>query len=315
MKCSVAMTTYNGEKYIVDLMQSIRMQNRMPDEVIIFDDHSSDRTADIVKKFIHENDFKNWKIIINEERVGWKKNFRRAIRECHEEIVFLADQDDIWMPEKIQKMMDVMESNCKIDLLASNYVAFFDGYNKHKEVYRIRGLKRDDGKVEHIGIKRSFLSIMRPGCTFCFRKELYNELKKKDIEEYPHDSILWATALINNSLYIYNKILIKFRRHGDNASISKIEYGLNRRIAEIDYCIKLDEWAISYMNDDTNDVKTMKIVCSQYAFELKRKKVMMQNSLAQVVVFVFLNCRNYPTIRNCLGDIFFSLHENITQKF
>ena len=153
-------------------------------------------------------------------------------------------------------------------------------------------------------------------------------MSQQKVEQYKKDSIQTITAntpLISDyefairkdidNYFIYNKILIKFRRHGDNASISKIEYGLNRRIAEIDYCIKLDEWAISYMNDDTNDVKTMKIVCSQYAFELKRKKVMMQNSLAQVVVFVFLNCRNYPTIRNCLGDIFFSLHENITQKF
>ncbi|HFI0749913.1 TPA: glycosyltransferase, partial [Streptococcus suis] len=91
MKISVAMTTYNGEDFIVPQMDSIRCQTMAPDEVIIVDDCSNDRTIELVEDYINRYNLYNWKIILNTENIGWRKNFRKALFSTTGDIIFLAD--------------------------------------------------------------------------------------------------------------------------------------------------------------------------------------------------------------------------------
>ena len=67
MKISVAMATYNGEKYIERQLDSIRMQTREVDEVIICDDQSKDRTVEVIEKYIEQHQLQGWSISVNEE--------------------------------------------------------------------------------------------------------------------------------------------------------------------------------------------------------------------------------------------------------
>lgn len=98
MKVSVAMATYNGEKYLEQQIDSILMQLGSDDELIISDDHSSDRTVAIIEKYIN-NDHRV-KLFMNEES-GVTSNFENAIKRTQNEIIFLSDQDDVWKPEKV----------------------------------------------------------------------------------------------------------------------------------------------------------------------------------------------------------------------
>lgn len=74
-KISVVMTTYNGQKYLLEQLESLRNQTFKIDEVIIMDDCSQDETPNLIRKYIADNDLKGWKLIENQTNQGWKKKF------------------------------------------------------------------------------------------------------------------------------------------------------------------------------------------------------------------------------------------------
>ena len=90
-KISVAMATYNGEKFILKQLQSIYDQSDKPFEVIISDDGSSDATVEIVQKFIRDHRLLNWQLINNSGEHGASNNFVNAISHCNGDIIFLCD--------------------------------------------------------------------------------------------------------------------------------------------------------------------------------------------------------------------------------
>ena len=93
-KISVAMTTYNGEKYIEKQLESLRLQTRKIDEVIICDDRSKDNTEKVVTDYINKYNLTGWKFIVNEKNLGFIENFKKSMRLTTGDYIFLADQDD-----------------------------------------------------------------------------------------------------------------------------------------------------------------------------------------------------------------------------
>ena len=103
---SVAMATYNGEKYIKEQLESILRQLNVNDEVVISDDGSTDNTIKIV------NDFKDSRIkIICGPKKGIIKNFENAIKNCTGKYIFLSDQDDIWLDNKVNEVLNCFKSD------------------------------------------------------------------------------------------------------------------------------------------------------------------------------------------------------------
>src|SRR5260221_2239662 len=94
MKFSVSMCTFNGGQFLNEQLQSIATQDRLPDELIVCDDRSTDRTVAIVEDFAVSASFPV-RVLVNETRLGTSKNFERAIRLAEREIIALADQDDV----------------------------------------------------------------------------------------------------------------------------------------------------------------------------------------------------------------------------
>jgi glycosyltransferase involved in cell wall biosynthesis len=100
LSLSIALATYNGERYISEQLGSIACQTRLPDELVISDDASTDATQAIIKSFAQNAPFPV-RIVENGERLGSTGNFERAIRLCSGDIIFLCDQDDVWYSNKI----------------------------------------------------------------------------------------------------------------------------------------------------------------------------------------------------------------------
>ena len=113
---SVAMTTYNGADYVATQLQSILNQSVEVDEVIIFDDCSTDDTADVVLSV----EDSRVKFIRNTENVGYIQNFYNAIKACTGDFIFLADQDDVWEFDKVEKIMQVMKEY-KCEAVCTNF--------------------------------------------------------------------------------------------------------------------------------------------------------------------------------------------------
>ena len=102
-RISIAMAAFNGEKYIREQLESFGTQTVPPNEVVISDDDSSDKTVEIIEAFKARAKFEV-NLLQNEDRIGYIANFANAISQCTGDIIFISDQDDVWFPEKIQKV-------------------------------------------------------------------------------------------------------------------------------------------------------------------------------------------------------------------
>ncbi len=122
MKVSVAMATYNGEKYIREQLYSIIDGTKAPDEIVISDDASTDGTIAIIEEFMEEAKKRGVEVFLirNGKNIGYVANFCKAIEKTTGDIVFLSDQDDIWEPEKLLLTSKLMEKKPLIKVLATS---------------------------------------------------------------------------------------------------------------------------------------------------------------------------------------------------
>jgi glycosyltransferase involved in cell wall biosynthesis len=101
-RISVALCTYNGERFLPQQLDSVAKQTRLPDELIVCDDRSTDRTVALVREFAASSPYPV-RIFENEHNLGFAANFERAIRLCEGDLIALSDQDDIWYPIRLER--------------------------------------------------------------------------------------------------------------------------------------------------------------------------------------------------------------------
>lgn len=157
---SVAMCTFNGEKYIKEQIESIINQSLIPDEIVICDDCSKDNTVNIIKETLD-----NWSgkvhLVVNEKNLGYRKNFEKAISLCNGDIIFLSDQDDVWNRNKIEIMVNALNNSDAI-------LAFHDVEVVDENLKLITGsfwklLKFNYQKFLHDDFRRIFASNVVQG--------------------------------------------------------------------------------------------------------------------------------------------------------
>jgi glycosyltransferase involved in cell wall biosynthesis len=119
LKISVALCTYNGEKFLPEQLESIAAQTRLPDELVITDDRSADRTLDVLHAFASHARFPV-RISTNAERLGSTLNFESAIRRCQGEVIALCDQDDVWHPRKLAAFENTFAAGSEVGLIFSD---------------------------------------------------------------------------------------------------------------------------------------------------------------------------------------------------
>lgn len=207
MKISIAMATYNGAKYLREQLDSFITQTRKPDELVICDDKSTDFTLKIINDFIKTAPF-DVRVYTNEHRLGYSKNFDRAITYCLGDIIFISDQDDVWFPRKIERIEKIF------DLLNSVLVVIHDA-------------ELVDGKLKSCGITRleqGFISkfphslIITTGCFTAFRKELCSLLLPIPVEQFSYDAWIHKVGDVFGRRLIVKESLQLYRRHGENVS-------------------------------------------------------------------------------------------------
>ena len=100
MRISIAMAVYNGERFIQQQLDSFLRQTRLPDELVVSGDASTDQTVNIIRDFAARSPFPV-RLLINDQNVGCTENYEGAMRECSGDIIFVCDCDDVWCPNKI----------------------------------------------------------------------------------------------------------------------------------------------------------------------------------------------------------------------
>ena len=116
---SVALCTYNGARFLPEQLASIATQAKLPDELVVCDDGSTDESAEIVRNFARNVRFPV-RLEVNERNLGSIKNFEKAIGLCRGEIVALADQDDVWKDQKLSKLCIALQENPRAGYAFSN---------------------------------------------------------------------------------------------------------------------------------------------------------------------------------------------------
>ena len=110
MRVSVALATYNGQKYLQEQLHSLSRQRRLPDELIVTDDGSSDSTFEILEAFAAESPFPT-RIFRNSHNMGFRNNFDHVLSLCTGDVIFLCDQDDVWLPGRIEYVHGLFEED------------------------------------------------------------------------------------------------------------------------------------------------------------------------------------------------------------
>ncbi len=238
MMISVAMTTYNGEKYIVKQLESLMNQTRSADEIIIVDDVSTDKTVALVKQFIHENRLSHWHLYVNEQNLGYKRNFYKSISLTHGDIVFLCDQDDIWEPEKLALIETIFKENPSV-LAVNTTFTIIDAQDCPQKYKSRRGNYNNDlihgrcapGQLQKIQYSTIMKYNISPGCTMAFRECVKDIYLKNSLSRLPHDWELNIIAASCEGLYFLNQPMICYRIHDKNTlgmntddSISDFEF-------------------------------------------------------------------------------------------
>jgi glycosyltransferase involved in cell wall biosynthesis len=211
MRISVCMTTYNGEKYIYRQISSILSQLSENDEIIICDDQSCDSTVNIVSSFQD----KRIKVIVNDENLGFSKNFSKCISLAEGEIIFLADHDDIWLPNKVDKYLEIFNSNSNVISIMSNMEIIDE--NDQVSNHRFLNLKSGYGN-QFVRVVKNFVKSTYYGCSIAFRKELRNKVLPLP---FHFDTWIGLVSDIYGRCYHIDEVTMQYRRHNNNFSTLK----------------------------------------------------------------------------------------------
>ena len=213
---SVAMATFNGGKYLKTQLASLAAQERIPDELVIVDDQSSDNTLEILKDFQSCAPF-NVKILRNKLNLGHELTFSRALENCQGDIIFLCDQDDHWFPSKIRRMCRVFVDNPSTLLVICDAIVTDENLSPTADTVLSRlsrNLMLDSEFRSHnlgcaIAVSKSIMPLLLP-------------IKKISGEplNYGHDTLLNEIACAVNSRIVIKEPLQYYRRHLKAATIS-----------------------------------------------------------------------------------------------
>ena len=325
---SVAMASYNGEKYIEQQLDSIFNQSKKIDELIITDDCSTDNTVFVIEEYIKKHP--NFKIYLikNKNNLGYKKNFYKALSYCKGDYIFLCDQDDIWLEEKVETMIGIMNDYPQIKALASSF-QFIDKDNNPKEVELIptfsnnnlyrRIVKKDD--LVKVLFDEMLIQNGFQGCALCITKEMNQIFLKCFTDELFHDWLINLLASSRNGLYFYNHPLFLYRIHdnntiGINKSENLSEKERLKKTNTLDVRIKFAK--DSYINIDVLEKVDQELIKNQNDYKEKRSfyyNHVQYLTYGNPIKILFQNFspyyKNIKTKKARVMDIFFAIKQRL----
>ena len=230
MKISVAIATCNGARFLREQLDSIREQTHPVDQVILRDDASEDATVELIEGYLEEYGLAPaWRLIQNPRRLGYAENFKAAVEETDGEYVFFCDQDDIWEPDRVERMTAQMEERKEILVLGSEFLPFTVDPDAPSISRRVLRNFCNDGSLEHVTWSPAHIFIGSEGCTMCLRREFLKRTKDYWYSGWAHDEYAWKLALCLDGCYILHSVTLKRRMHSGNVSKRKMR-DLGKRI-------------------------------------------------------------------------------------
>jgi len=210
IKISVAMTTYNGDKYLQPLLDSLFSQTVLPNEVIIVDDCSSDNTLKIINEYKCKYPIK---CFVNEQNLGVNKNFEKSVSFCSGDYILLCDQDDVWLPNNIETKINILES------MPKDIPAFIGSPSIL--------VNNNFDKIISFGTKKNTFDYLTvwftpfQGATIAINRQLASLLGEwpNNFKTLPYDSFIRYVGVLTGNVCGIAEPLMYYRYHENNAEL------------------------------------------------------------------------------------------------
>lgn len=259
---SVCIPTYNGEKYLLEALKSVKNQTYKNIEIIISDDSSSDNTLNIINKFKETIDFPIY--IYSHSPIGIGANWNNAIEKSNGEYIKFLFQDDVLKANCIEVMFNYIISNnlevvlSKRNIIDSNSQAVISGswYHNYNDLQKKANLEVNDfyifdlSTINRINFSR-FLknNVFGEPCVSLFSKKIYKQVGSYDIDlNQCLDYVYYLRVLKKYNIGIIGEKLVSFRIHNEQASNVNMNNKLNETIKLYDYHFKLFFSKLNFKN-------------------------------------------------------------------
>lgn len=239
MNVSVALPTYNGTPYLSEQLDSILHQTRPPDQIIVCDDGSTDGTRDVLADY-RDRYPDLFEIQHNEENLGVNPNFEKAIQLCDGDLIALADQDDIWKPEKLERQCRAYREADPTPTLVYHNSTITDEslepqYSLWDPLRHYPG--RNETSREHFEhlVEQNYVQ----GATVLFDADLREHVLPMVDDRFPHDYWMAMVAALTGTLCEIDEELLLYRQHDEQdlgaptpASVSKYARLLRKNLTD-----------------------------------------------------------------------------------
>lgn len=214
---SIAIATYNGVRFLPDLLASFLTQTRLPDQLVVSDDASSDDSIALVRNFAQTAPFPV-KIVAHPVNIGVLENFYAAFDACEGDVIFYCDQDDVWMPNKIAVLMTAFEN-------AQTHYASHSSLVVDENLEGSAIIQRNPG-YGCLSFPVDTMNVYAHGHQMAFDRKVLAVMQQirgpigplaPDLFSNFDDLIPFAASLIGN-LHLFDAPLVKFRRHGGSVT-------------------------------------------------------------------------------------------------
>ncbi|WP_319481208.1 glycosyltransferase family 2 protein [uncultured Draconibacterium sp.] len=202
MVISVCIPTYNGELYIKEQLDSILNQTRAVDEIIISDDSSTDKTVEIIRSYNHPK----IKLFEKQRFSNPIFNLEFALKQAKGDYIFLADQDDVWMPDKVEVLVNELAISKLV--ISDGVVINQEGKEIASSIFDIYNSRK--GFCKNL-VKNSYM-----GCCIAFHKDLLPIVIPFPKKIAMHDLWIGLNAELYTKPVFCPAKLIKYRRHDFN---------------------------------------------------------------------------------------------------
>lgn len=218
---SIALATYNGSRFLQTQLDSIYAQTWQNIEVVVCDDHSTDDTVSILEAYRLSHGLR---YRVNQHNLGFLRNFEQVLSCCRGEFIALADQDDVWLPNKLTRLLSEIGA---ADLVYSDAALIDeDGRESPETLIQTSGVRPVDGRQFSYFVCNTCVT----GCTVLLRRRLLEyALPIPDCETY-HDWWLAVVASCHAGVRYVPERLVRYRQHSGNDTGAKVKTGLLVRL-------------------------------------------------------------------------------------
>lgn len=307
VKVSVVMAVYNGELYLKEQLDSLRDQSYQPDEVIICDDVSIDSSQELICHYIEDNRlYDSWKLYRNEKNLGYAENFYQGMQKAKGQYIFLCDQDDIWLPDKIEKMVGIMDINPEIQLLASEYEPYYFTTDAPRISSSVLKSMTNDGSLEFVDLSYKNIFIRSEGCTMCLRKGMLEYIEKYWFVGWAHDECFWKMAQCLEGCYVYHYTTLRRRLHSNNVSKKK-RHGQAERVNSLQNLLGSHKKMLEFAIESNVSSKKLEIIQNNIKSVQMRIELIQNRKLRYFPILAFGFFRCYESKKSLLVEFLIAL--------